>query len=68
MFTGHDRPAAMYVYWSVAIFTSDRISRPVGSFLHEKVLLAIIKLLVSDLTSLLKMCYFPNPAPWNLYC
>ena len=33
MFTGHDRWAAMDVYWSVAIFTSDRTSRPVGSSL-----------------------------------
>ena len=32
MLTGHDGPAAMNVYWSVAIFTSDRTSGPVGSF------------------------------------
>ena len=33
MFTGHDGPAAMNVYWSVAIFTSDRTSGPVRSSL-----------------------------------
>ena len=31
MFTGHDGPAAMNVYWSVGIFTSDWSSGPVGS-------------------------------------
>ena len=31
MFTGHDGPAAMNVYRSVVIFTSDRTSGPVGS-------------------------------------
>ena len=31
MFTGHDWPTAMNVYWSVGIFSSDRTSRPVGS-------------------------------------
>ena len=35
MFTGHDGPAVMNVYWSVAIFTSDRTSGPVGSSLPE---------------------------------
>ena len=33
MFTGHDGPTAMNVYWSVAIFTSDQTSDPVGSSL-----------------------------------
>ena len=33
MFTGHDGPTTMNVYWSVAIFTSDRTSRPVVSSL-----------------------------------
>ena len=33
MFTGHDGAAAMNVYWSMAIFTSDRTSRPVESSL-----------------------------------
>ena len=35
MITGHDRPAALNVYWSEAIFTSDLTSRPlpVGSSL-----------------------------------
>ena len=29
MFTGRDGPAAMNVYWSVAIFTSDQTNGPV---------------------------------------
>ena len=33
MFTGHGGPVTMNVYWSVAIFTSDRTSGPVGSCL-----------------------------------
>ena len=35
MFTGHDGPATMNVYWSVAIFTSDWTSGQVGSFLPD---------------------------------
>ena len=32
MFTGHDGPTAINVYWSVAIFTSDRTSGPMVKF------------------------------------
>ena len=35
MFTGHDGPAVMNVYWSVTIFTSDRTSGQVGSSLPD---------------------------------
>ena len=33
MFTEHDGPTAINVYWSMGIFTSDRTSGPVGSSL-----------------------------------
>ena len=36
VFTGHDEPAAMNVYWAMATFTSDRTSGPVGSSLPAK--------------------------------
>ena len=36
MFTGHDGPTTMNVYWSVAIFTSNRTSGPVGSFFRSE--------------------------------
>ena len=38
MFTGHDGPAAMNVYWSVAIITSDQTSGLVVSSLLEVML------------------------------
>ena len=46
MFTGHDGPAAMNVYWSVAIFTSDWTSGPVGSSLP--VLLRYLRQLIAS--------------------
>ena len=35
MFTGHDEPAAMNVYWSLANFTGDQTGGPVGSFIPD---------------------------------
>ena len=65
MFTGHNGPPTMNGYWSMAIFTSDRTSGPVGSSLPAFMLLIKSQHLDEPL-NLELMCYPLTPVHHSL--